>query len=378
MKSIYCAVLLLFINSITYSQEVYQWRGQNRDGIYKEENLLKQWPEAGPELLWVNENIGDGYGSMAVAKDMIFVNGKIDSLSYTFALDLKGNIIWKTPNGAEFTGIGFSANFPGARSTPTVVNDLVYVSSGKGRIACLEKQTGKEKWAVDMVKDFGGFMDQHGYSESLMVDDKHVYCFPGNREDNVVALDRFTGKTTWTSKAMSDTVSYCSPLIVELTDRDVLVTFSGHYLMGLDANTGKLLWSQSQAYHRYHQHCNTPVYDNGHLYYISGEGNGAVKLKLSANGESIKEIWRNSNIKNVFGGFFLLNNHLFTPEQTKLKCLDSNTGEVTDSVKVKKGSLIFADGMLYLYSDNGYVNLIKLEGTKMEVVSKFTDISHVY
>ncbi len=116
----YLLLLLMFISFIGYAQEIYQWRGLQRNGIYEEENLLKSWPEIGPELLWVNENIGDGYGSVAVANDMIFVNGKIDSLSYTFSLDLKGNIIWKTSNGDEFTGTGYPANFPGSRSTPTV------------------------------------------------------------------------------------------------------------------------------------------------------------------------------------------------------------------------------------------------------------------
>lgn len=361
----------MFISSTVYSQEIYQWRGQKRDGIYNGENLLKKWPEAGPELLWVNENIGEGYGSLAVTNDMIFVNGKIDSLSYTFALDLKGNILWKASNGKEFTGTGFPANFPGSRSTPTVVNNLVYVSSAKGRIACFEKQTGKERWSVDMIKDFNGIMNQHGYSESLAVDDSTVYCFPGGTVVNITAINRFTGKTVWTSSALADTVSYCSPVIMETSTKNILVTFSGQYLMGLDTKTGKLLWSQPQAYHRYHQQCNTPIYNGGDIYYVAGEGNGAVKLELSADGNSIKEQWRNSNIKNVFGGFLLINDHLFSTERTKIKCLDINTGAVADSVKVKGGSLIFADSMLYCYSDNGDVNLIKLEGTKMEVVSKF-------
>jgi outer membrane protein assembly factor BamB len=152
-------VMFLIISFTANSQEIYQWRGPARDGIFQEKNLLKNWPENGPKLLWVKENIGEGYGSIAVSKDMIFVNGKLDSLSVISALDLKGNTIWKYSNGKEFTGSDYTANFPGSRSTPTVVNDLVYVSSGNGRIACLEKQTGKEKWAIDMIKDFNGNKD---------------------------------------------------------------------------------------------------------------------------------------------------------------------------------------------------------------------------
>jgi len=363
----------LFLNSgFSYAQTLAQWRGINRDGIYEEQQLLKSWPENGPELRWVNEDIGDGFGSPTVTDNMIFVNGKNDSLSYTFALDLNGNLIWKAPNGNEFTGRDYSANFPGSRSAPTVIDDLVYVSSANGRIACLERKTGKEIWSVDMIRDFNGVMDQHGYCESLVVDDKKVYCLPGGINTNLAALDRFTGKTVWTAKVFSDSATYCSPMIINLPTRNILVTFSGHDLLGLDCKTGELLWSQRQAYHFYHQHCNTPIFSDGFIYYISGEGNGAVKLELSANGDSIKEVWRNNDIKNVFLGFVKIGDHIFSPDNSqKLKCINTNTGQVIDSLRLNKGGLIYADSMLYCYSDNGNVNLIKLKGTNMEIVSKF-------
>ena len=364
--------LLLSVSGAINAQNISQWRGVNRDGKYNETQLLTAWSNEGPKLVWSNENIGAGFGAPTITSDEIIVNGKVDSLSITFALDLKGNLRWKATNGNEFTGTGYPANFPGPRSTPTIVNNLVYVNSGIGRIACLEKETGKEKWAVDMMKDFGGIMNQHGYAESLLVDEDLVFCLPGGPKINIAALDRFTGKPVWTSKLMGDTVSYNSPIIIKFPSRKVLVTFSGHYLLGLDAKTGELLWSQEQAYHYYHQQCNTPVYADGCLYYIAGEGNGAVKLELSQDGSSYKEVWRNSNVRNVFGGFVKVNDFIYTTDQNqRLKCIDTKNGQVIDSIRVNKGSVIYADNMLFCYSDNGDVNLIKLNGSKMEIAGKF-------
>lgn len=365
-------ILIIAIYIPCKAQITYQWRGANRDGKYDEKQLLKSWPVNGPEMLWNNTDIGIGYGSPAVTRDMIFINGMIDSLSYTSAFDLNGNLLWRTSNGKEFIKSPLSVEYPGSRSTPTVIGDLVYVSSGMGSIACLDKKTGKIRWTVDMMNDFKGFSERHGYAESLMVDEHNVYCFPGGPVNNIIALDRFSGKVVWSSRASNDTVSYCSPVIIKLPERNILATFSAHYFIGLDTKNGDLLWSQRQDYHIYHQHCNTPVYCDGYIYYVSAEGNGAVKLELSPDGSDIREIWRNKNVKNAFNGFLKIDNHLFCPDNTrKIKCVDINNGQVTDSLNISNGSIILADSMLYCYSSNGDINLIKLTGTKMDIVSKF-------
>ena len=79
----------------------------------------------------------------------IYVNGEIDTVSYLFALDRSGKFLWKSPIGKEWT-----LNYPGSRNTPTIVNDLVYVTTGLGTVACMEAKTGIKRWSVNMVTDF--------------------------------------------------------------------------------------------------------------------------------------------------------------------------------------------------------------------------------
>jgi len=69
MKSIFCfvATLILFTH-FSKTDEISQWRGPNRNGIYQESNLLKSWPESGPDLLWSLEGIGEGYSSVTIKK----------------------------------------------------------------------------------------------------------------------------------------------------------------------------------------------------------------------------------------------------------------------------------------------------------------------
>lgn len=369
------AFALLLSGCSDNKQNVAQWRGENRDGIYPEKGLLKAWAEEGPELLWETEIIGNGYSSPVIWKEKLYINGETDSISQLFAFGLDGKLLWKTPNGREFVGEGFSAGFPGSRSTPTVYEGLVYISSGLGRISCIDAETGKELWSKHMVDDLGGRLNYFGYCESLLVDENSLFCFPGGLDSNVVCLDRMTGDITWVSKAMSDDVAFTSPMMIKLHERNVFVTISKNYLLGLDASTGDLLWSFHEDSVKYDgAYTNTPIYKDGSILGVSGVkyGTGAYKLKLSPDGTGISEIWRNSGVRNETGGFIVRGNRLYvTSKDKKLKVLDTETGLAVDSLRGPRGSLIFADDCLYCYSDNGNVELISLTDGKPEAISRF-------
>jgi outer membrane protein assembly factor BamB len=369
-KLLSISVILLITGLVTqaWSQKVYQWRGPNRDGKYNETQLLKQWPEKGPQLLWSTETLGAGFAAPVITADKLFIIGVVGADSYLFAFDLKGKLLWKSPNGKEFTGEGYSANFPGARSTPTVVNDLVYATSGLGRMACFDAATGKEKWAVDMVKDLKGFLNEFGYAESLVMDEKNIYCYPGGPEVNIAALDRLTGKTIWTSKALSDTTHFVSPILVNLQSRKIFVTASRHYLFGVDCKNGELLWKYKIAFKYDGDHCNSPVYEAPNLYLVTGDenGNGAVKLELASDGKSVTEMWSNPQVRNGFGGFVVIDGKLFvTTENKNLNVLDPAKGTVAEKIKAPYGGLIYADNKFIVYGNNGDVSLINYENGKL-------------
>lgn len=354
--------------------KIAQWRGDNRDGIYHETDLLDKWPESGPELLWAYEGIGKGYAAPSVLNDRIFVNGEQDSSSFLFAFDLNGKLLWKQANGEEFMGEGFSATYPGSRSTPTVASNLVYTTSGKGRIACYDVETGTEKWAKSIVDDYSADLPYFGYSESLIVDGNKLYCFPAGPQHNTLALNRFTGEIIWSNKAMQDTFSYCSPLLVELPERKVIITHSRHHLYALDTENGNALGSYFIGHYEYDgEHCNSPLYDNGSIYFIGNEKeDGAIKLNISNNGEDFTRVWQNSKIKNNFNGYIKIGNTLFTTVKGNwLKAINTENGMVTDSIKAATGSLIYADNKLICYGMNGTTNLLTFNNNKLEVKSTF-------
>lgn len=348
-------------------KKVSEWRGENRSGIYNESNLLKEWPANGPSVLWELEGIGNGYGSPVVSDNTLFVNGEVDSVAYLFALDLQGKMLWKTDFGKDWM-----VNFIGSRSAPTVVDDLVYVASGMGDVACIEKESGTLKWKINMLEKFKGKNTRFGYSQSLLVDGDLVFAAPGGAENNVIALDRFSGETKWTCPGVGEISAYCSPLLLEFPTRNVLVTFSDNALMGIESQTGRMLWTHVQD-----TLCdingNTPIYENGYLYYVTGCGNGTVKLKVSEDGGQITEMWRNKDLDNIMGGVVKMNDKIIASGHRKKlwKSVDANTGENRDTLDFGRGATIAADGLVYCYNEKGEVGLVKVNSDNLELVSQF-------
>lgn len=362
---VFTALLLLAFEK--KEESVNEWRGPNRSGVYNESNLLKQWPADGPQMLWSVESIGRGYGSPVIAGNQLFINGEKDSTTFLCAFDLNGKLLWKTNYGQEWV-----KNFPGARSTPTVVGNLIYVTTGKGDVACINKEDGKKVWSLNMITDLQGKINMFGYSQSLLVNGDLVYCQPGGPENNVVALNRFTGKLVWTQKANAEVEAYGSPIIYKRGDRDLLLTFSELAFLGLDGKTGELMFINKMDTAG-NLHGNIPVLDGDDLFYTEGDGNRTVKFRLAKDGSSVTEVWRNSSFDNIMGGVVRLGDKIYgtAHRQMYLKCLDMKTGQVTDSLKMFRGSTVAADGMLYVYTEKGDVNLVDPQADKMKIVSTF-------
>lgn len=367
---------MIFISASLQAQVIAQFRGLNRDGVYPEKNLLTSWPAEGPTLLWSNMEVGNGYGPPAITSNRVYITGEIDSTSFLFAFDLKGNLLWKADCGPEWI-----KTYAGSRSTPTVVGNLIYLCSGMGNLYCVDAINGKRVWSVDMIKELKGQFTLFGQAESPLVVNDQVFLSVGGVDNNVVAFNRFTGKINWICKAKSEVPGYNSPIIIKLPDLSVLVTFSAYHLLGIDAKTGKLLWSHEQVNVPLADrkpgmgdtHSNTAFYENGYIYYIAGDGNCGVKLKITADGKQITQVWKNAAVDNFMGGFIKIDNRIYTGSDSKrsLICADANTGQVIDSLKIGTGSLALADNLLYYYNQRGEMNLVKPGAEKMEPISKF-------
>ena len=348
-------------------QDPTGWRGPLRNGTYPESGLMKEWPSEGPEISWTYQDLGQGHSSAAVSGEFLYITGMLDRTGYLFKFDLMGGLVYKKPYGPEF-----AESYYGTRGTPVIAGDRVYLLSGAGNLVCLSAASGEILWNKQLFKEFDGRNIQWGVNETPVVDGNIIYVTPGGRRNNVVALNRLSGELVWSSPGAGELSAYCTPLLFEHNGRKILATHTASHLIGLDAGSGKLLWSHPHT-NEWSVHPNTPIYHKGELFCFSGYGQGGTKLKLSGDGSSVSPAWTNKTVDSRLGGAVLVDGYLYVSGDTyrEWKCVNWETGkESYTSSAIGKGAVIYADGMLYCYSERGELALVTADPSGFNVRGK--------
>jgi outer membrane protein assembly factor BamB len=241
-----------------------------------------------------------------------------------------------------------------------------------GVVYCIDAFSGEIIWEVDLLEKFEAENIQWGMTETLLIDSDNIICTPGGEKYNVVALNRFTGETVWTSAGNSEPAAYCSPVLVEHNNTRLVVTMTATSVIGLDAGTGELYWRVEQM-QRNLIHANSPVYSGGIIYCSSSsapQSSGIVALKLSEDGKSVVQKWRNESFQNLMGGIVLVDGVIYgaTYRKNEWSAIDASTGE--EKILSKDfggGVIIYADGLFYLYSEAGEVALVNMDRNTFEI-----------
>lgn len=376
-KLFLASALLIFLYGFSPGQSVSGWRGDGRAGIYTGSSLLKSWPASGPALIWETEEIGAGFSSATVTSDAVYITGSKDGSDILYAFSKDGKKKWETIYGKISR-----SNYPEARSTPTYYNDKLYVVSGEGDIVCIDRN-GKLVWSVNYFRQYEAQAPRFGISESPLIVDDLVIGTPGGNKTAMVAFNTETGKVEWESPSINEGTHYVNPLLIREGSKKMIVTLATAHIYGVDPENGKILWkynyeAANEVQGGRRNHTNTPVYRDGYLLVANGYEQAAVKLKINWNGSPPELIWKNTDLTPHVGGLVLLGNNIYSTTHDNNSmgrwiCVDWNTGK-TNWINswYNKGSVISADGMLYIYEEkSGHVGLMKPDPAKMNVVSEF-------
>jgi len=379
MKTAWALGSLLSVQILTttiLANDWPQWRGPHRNGISEEKGLLKEWPKEGPKLVWQAKDLGSGYSTPAVVGNQIFVlsNEGLENESIQARNVQDGKQAWAVRLG-KVGEPKQNPNYPAARSTPTVDGDVLYAISSDGDLVCLTIADGKERWRKNLRTDFGGQPGRWAYSESPLVDGDALICTPGGKDATMVALNKKNGELIWKSAIPDgDTAAYSSATIVEALGVKQYVQFLPKALVGVEAKSGKFLWSYGKTAEKSAANIPTPVSRNEYIYSATGQGGGGlVKLVKDGDKFAAEEAYFEKKLPTAIGGVVLIGEYLYGTSSGGLECVEFKTGAIKWQERgIGAASILFADGQLYLHGENGQVALVDASATSYKEKGSFT------
>lgn len=366
----------VIVSATSHAADWPQWRGPARDGHSPETGLLAEWPKDGPKLIWKITDAGSGYSTPSIVGDRIYLLGNdgLENESVRALSAADGRTLWTTRLG-KVGNPNQKPSFPAARSTPTVVGDVLFALGSDGDLACVGTKDGKIRWQKNLRAEFDGKPGVWAYSESPLVDGDAVVCSPGGTNATIIALNKKTGDVLWKCAIPeSGGAAYSSAIVVTAGGVKQYVQMIDKGLVGIDAASGKLLWRFAKAVSKYGANIPSPTVVGNIVYCGSaGTGGGAVKLEAKNGGVEAQELYFEAKLPTAIGGSVKLGDCLYGTTAQALLCIEFATGKIKwEDRAIGAASLCAADGRLYLHGESGAVALVEASPDGYREKGRFT------
>ena len=362
LKMFISLVVLLVCISNIHAQDWPQYLGPNGNSSSIQKNILRSWPQQGPEVLWT-ANVGIGYGGPVVKDGKVYLLDRDDKVGDKMrCFDLS--------SGKELWSFGYNAPgsvmFPGSRSVPALDGNRLYSCGPYGNLYCIDINTHKALWNKNVWTDFGGGeIPRWAITQCPLVFGDLLILASQAPQAGVVAYDKLTGNVRWKTPSLG-AVGYVSPAIVKVGKEShvVMITASagrgesasGGKVVGIEPLTGKVLWEYTNW------QCGIPVPSavdagEGRVLITGGYQAGAamIKVEKKADGSySVSELYKNADFGAHTQPPVLVNGNFYAQYTTNerkdgLVCM-SMDGKIKwktgRTPLFDKGGLILADGLL--------------------------------
>lgn len=357
--------------SASFAGDWAQYRGPNANGISPETGINKDWKAKAPKVLWKIPLTDQGFSVPSIAGGKAFILDHIEDRDIVRALDLNsGKELWKLEYQDENKQKwGFT------RIQPLIDNGNLYVISRRGKVLCLDVETGKQKWELDLVKDFGGKIPMWGFAASPVIDgDKLIIC-PLSKGNMLIAVDKNTGKVIWRGGG-DENVGYSTPTFQILDGLKQLISASQKGLVGVNPEDGKVLWT-GVFKTKYDNNIPVPVvFDKNKVFVTAGYNHGCAAFQVIDN--KVTKLWENNKMQSQCNSPILVDKSVYgIGDPGKLICIDPETGDVRwEQRGFGKGGIIVADGAIIAIDGNtGAVIMVKLDPEKYTELGRISPLS---
>ena len=325
------AACLTAASQPAHAEDWPQWRGVNRDGVVRDDQLLKTLPKGSLPRAW-SQPVGSGYSGPTVAEGRVYVTDQVrENVERVLCFDAgSGEPLWQHEYDAVYT-IGYRA---GPRASVTVVDGRAFAVGAMGHFHCFDAASGEILWQRDLAADYDAAMPIWGITASpLVVDDLVIQVAAGQGGACLVALDIATGKERW--KALDEPAGYSAPVLIKQGGQDVVVCWSGASISGLEPSTGKVFWSVPMASRNMPIGVPTPVIQDD-LIFVSSFYDGSMLIRFSTEEPTAEQVWyrvgrdeqHTDALHCMIGTPILKGDHIYGVDSYgELRCLDLTTGD---------------------------------------------------
>ncbi len=354
-----------------------RYRNSNLDSVAQGPELNSDWKANPPKTPWKAQPCGGGYAAFSIAGNIAATIEQRGSSEVVAAYDFStGTELWNHPWIARhFDPLGGE----GPMASPTFDNDLIYAMGGTGHFACLDSKTGKPQWEKELLEDNKNI--QWGMSGSPLIYKGLVIVNPGEQTGKqlnraIRAFDKTTGELRW--QTGNNRAGYCSPMVVNLLDTEMLLIFDGAEIAAYDPLNGYKLWARPWITNQGINVAQPIPIGNDRLFISSSYGVGCGLLKLSKNNNTFsqEELWHNFNLRCRFTSPVLYENYIYGLDEGMLVCLDPIDGKRKwKGDRYGQGQLLRQGNKLIIQAENGNLVMVEANPLQFRELGKFKALS---
>jgi outer membrane protein assembly factor BamB len=377
-------VIGLLLAAPTSGADWPQWRGPNRDGIWREKGIVEKFETSRLEIRW-QVAISNGYSGPTVANGRVYVTDRLASptqVERVHCFDAtSGERIWSHSYECKYERVD---RRDGPRASVTIDENRAYSLGTMGHFFCFDATNGEVLWSKDLNAEYNLKIPLWGIASSPLVESDLVVIHIGGRDNAcIVAFDKVTGKEKW--RALNDRASYSAPIVIEQAGKRVLVCWTGESVVGLDPVTGNLYWRYPFPPSRMVHNIATPVFQNNYLF-LSGFFNGSLLLKVNPDKLAVEKVWQRKgpNERNTdslhccISTPVLQGDYIYGVDSYgELRCLDLHTGErIWESLEaVPKARwanihLVRHEDKIWMFNERGELIISKLSPQGFREISR--------
>lgn len=379
--AIFCLLCSL---SLSLADDWPQWRGPQRDGVWRESGIVERFDSPQIPIKW-RAPISSGYSGPSVAAGRVYITDRVvepRQIERVHCFDEQsGKLLWSHAYDCVYSGVGYDA---GPRASVLIDQDRAYSLGAMGHAFCFNAATGDVLWQRDLNRDYEIDMPIWGIAASpLAYGDMVIYQIGGSDGACLVALDKETGQERW--RALPDRASYAAPIIIRQAGKDVLVCWTGDHVVGLHPETGDIYWQHEFKPTRMVISITTPVIEGDRLF-VSSFYDGSLMLRLKEDQTDVEQIWRRlgrdeqhtDSLHAIISTPLMDGDYVYGVDSYgELRCLDAKTGdrlwESLDAVPKNRWATIHMvkhEDRVWMFNEKGELIIARLSPQGFQEISR--------